>query len=126
MAYENILENFRFRSKEQLRRLYVGLRFEPTYRDSVNNCFSGEEILLAGLYRFHAKNHLGDAGWQVLFGWRQPRASSAVKIFVDFMHEHWSKLVFDKVKYWSNFYSYFSQCIDRRIFSEIGAIYMLQ
>ena len=61
----------------------------------------------------------------ILFGWRQPRASSAVKIFVDFMHEHWSKLVFHKVKYWSNFYSYFSQCIDRRIFSEIGAIYML-
>ena len=91
----NIMQNFRFRNKDQLHRLHIGLKFGEIYRDDVGNVFSGEEILLAGLYRLHSVNILGDEGWMSLFGWRQPRASSACSIFFEFMITNWIGLIND-------------------------------
>jgi hypothetical protein len=73
---EFIPANFRFRNKEQLYRLLAGLEFADEYVDSVGNKFTSEEILLAGLYRLHSVNVLGDEGWMHVFGWKQ------LKIFI--------------------------------------------
>jgi hypothetical protein len=61
--------------------------------------FTADEIMLAGLYRLHAPNTLGDAGWIQLFGYDQPRATAAVRIFIIFMR-NWYFLIHQRLQYW--------------------------
>jgi hypothetical protein len=68
LVENDILQNFRFRNKAQLKDLLKGLDFDDFYRDFQNHVFTGEEILLSGLFRLHAKNNLGDESWKGLFG----------------------------------------------------------
>jgi hypothetical protein len=43
---------FRFESKEQLRRLLQGFRFPEQMISSVGNKFTGEEVLLCGIFDY--------------------------------------------------------------------------
>ena len=89
---------FRFR-KQQLNFLKIGLQF-PEEMTVEGNHFSGEEILLAGLFRIAAPNRFGDAGWVQLFGWDQPRCSHAFDLFLNFMIPRWMYLVEDNMEFW--------------------------
>ncbi len=74
---------FRFRSKSQLYRLLNGFRFRDFYHASNRYRFSGEEILLAGLFRLSHITTLGDLSWRNLFGWSQAKCSCAFPIFLN-------------------------------------------
>ena len=60
---EECSSNFRFRDAAQLRRLYTVFRFPRFLRTPCRHVFSGEEVLLVGLYRLHAPNVEGDGAW---------------------------------------------------------------
>jgi hypothetical protein len=101
---------FGFRSTEQLTQLFQGLEFPVTFNS--NGCvFSGESILLAGLYRLHSVNRFGDDGWNKTFGWLQPRASLAFKLFLNFITSHWSYLVTDNQHFWADKLEGFAESI---------------
>jgi hypothetical protein len=91
---------FRFESKEQLHRLLIGFQFPKTFQAAEGNIFSGEEILLCGLYRLHCVNVLGDDGWVAVFGMVESVASRACILFIDFLWNWWSYLLFDHMHYW--------------------------
>ena len=65
----DVRQLFRFESRDQLHTLCQGFQFplEMVY-GCCGNKFSGEEVLLCGIYRIHCNNTLGDAGWQDTFG----------------------------------------------------------
>ena len=56
--------------------------------------------MLSGLYRLHCVNKLGDDGWNSIFGFSQPVASMACKLFYDFLTKSWSYLLLDNLDYW--------------------------
>ena len=57
------------------------LRFEPEYRKH-GSVFTGEEILLAGLYRAHTIGRLGDSGWRAL--WTATSSLERLLLFISF------------------------------------------
>ena len=96
----DIRQLFRFESKEQLQKLLTGFRFPDKMPGMVRNKFSGEEVLLCGIYRLHSVNVLGDAGWQEVFGMTQSVASMACNLFFEYMWKWWSYLLFDHMQFW--------------------------
>ena len=95
-----IRQLFRFENKEQLNRLVTGFRFPTKMPGPQRHKFSGEEILLCGIYRLHSVNVLGDAGWVEVFGMVQSVASYACNLFFEFMWKWWSYLLFDHMSFW--------------------------
>jgi len=95
-----IRQLFRFENKDQLHRLLIGFRFPKEIKSTVGNKFSGEEVLLCGIYRLHSVNVLGDAGWQAIFGMVQSVATMACTLFFEYMWKWWSYLLFDHVRFW--------------------------
>ena len=91
---------FRFENKEQLNRLVTGFRFPTKMPGPQRHKFSGEEILLCGIYRLHSVNVLGDAGWVEVFGMVHSVASYACNLFFEFMWKWWSYLLFDHMSFW--------------------------
>ena len=53
---ELIPQLFRFDDKKQLRDLKRAFRFPSRFEMSSGHVFSGEEVLLAGMFRLHAPN----------------------------------------------------------------------
>jgi len=96
-----VVELFRFRGKDQLWRLLQGLKFEDTYIDECRNSFSGQEVLLAGLYRLCHLSVLGDGSWRRIFGWDQPRSSRAVKLFLKHMNSNCIHLIRSHEGFWA-------------------------
>ena len=99
----DIRQLFRFETKDQLKRLVRGFRFPSEMRSEGQggNKFTGEEVLLCGLFRLHSVNSLGDSSWQAVFGMVQSVASIACKLFFDFLWNWWSYLLFDHMRFWA-------------------------
>ena len=75
----------------------------------------GDEILLAGLFRLHTPNRLGDASWRSVFGWLQPKASLAVSLFLQFMTANWLYLITDNMAFWLPFLDGFAEAIETKL-----------
>ena len=71
-------------------------------QSSVRNKFSGEKVLLCGIYRLHSVNTLGDVGWQEIFGMTQSVATMTCNLFFEYMWMWWSYLLFDHMQFWVN------------------------
>jgi hypothetical protein len=104
---------FRFRSKSQLHRLYVGFEF-PENIVIAGYHFSGEEVLLAGLYRLHSVNVLGDAGWVATFGWSQAKCSFAFIAYTRHM-ANYLNLITDNLQFWQPYFIQYSECIRKKL-----------
>ena len=100
---ELVHQLFRFDDRRQLRDLLAAFRFPPRFVCDSRHTFSGEEILLAGLFRLHAPNVLGDTGWRTLFGFDQPTASRACNLFFLFMVDNWAYLLQDHLDFWKSY-----------------------
>jgi hypothetical protein len=108
----SILHNFRFKSRQQLIRLRDAFKFVPRRVDG--KVFTGDEILLAGLFRLHAPNVLGDVGWTELFGFDQPRASAAVNLFLAHLKQ-WYFLLHLRLIDWRPHFPMFWRAIKAKI-----------
>ena len=97
---ELVPDLFRFDNKEQLWHLLRAFRFPKRMETRSGHVFTGEEILLAGLYRLHAPNVQGDVSWRTLFGFDQPLTSKACAVFFSFMVRNWGYLLLDHMDFW--------------------------
>ena len=119
----DIRQYFRFETKDQLHRLVTGFRFPEELRSGVGNKFSGEEILLCGIYRLHSVNSLGDAGWQASnLRYGTVRCNYACTLFFEYMWKWWSYLLFDHVRFWVSRIPNMAEAIRLKL---IGAIRLL-
>jgi hypothetical protein len=97
----------------QLRRLLLGFNFPREFHYS-GYAFSGEEILLAGLYRLHSINVFGDAGWIETFGWSQSKCSYAFSMYCKHILPYF-KLITDSLHIWTPYLSEFADKIRRKL-----------
>ena len=107
---ELIHDLFRFDNQEQLRDLLKAFRFPPSFRCSNRQIFSGEEVLLAGLFRLSSPNVQGDIGWRSVFGYDQPTTSKVCSLFFGFMVENWAYLLQDHLDFWK---PYLPECAEK-------------
>ena len=84
---ERISNNFRFDSKEQLRRLFNGFQFPKEFITSSRHKLTGEEVFLFGLFRLHSSPAaMTEESVRTLFGYKNPcRGSMAFRDFLKFM-----------------------------------------
>lgn len=118
---EDIRLYFRFQNRNQMRRVKEAFRFPPVM---ISNCgvkFTGEEVLLCGIYRLAYPNRLGYDGWINIFGMVQSTASKACLLFYNFMWENWSYLMFKNEIFWMQYFPEFVECIRSKALS-LGAV----
>jgi hypothetical protein len=108
-----ISEYFRFKSKNDLHRLYAGFKFNESYVYSSHK-YSGEEVLLVGLYRLHSPNTTGDYVYRSMFGLYYQRVSECFLLFLKHMYQNWSYLLFDNLQYWKDEIPYFAEVIKKK------------
>ena len=102
---------FRFDSQAQLRPdLLLAFRFPPHFKFSNGQIFSGEEVLLAGLFRLSSPNVQGDIGWRSVFGYDQPTTSKVCSLFFDYMVKNWAYLLQDHLSFWK---PYLPECAEK-------------
>ena len=112
---ELIHDLFRFDSGLQLRTIFKAFRFPKSFEHPNGYRFSGEEILMAGLFRLHAPNVQGDIGWRSVFGYDQPTTSMACAIFFDFMVQNWAYLLQDHLEFWKPYFPEFAEKIRAKL-----------
>ena len=80
---ESIPSLFRYRNKEQLHRILTAFHFPNWIMDSQETKFTGEEVLLLGLYRLHAPNNYSDPAYRHLIGYVNDQIpSSGFRVFL--------------------------------------------
>lgn len=84
----------------QLHRLRRGFQFPDTATSIEGHKFSGDEVLLCGLYRLHFPNKFSDPGWQLLFGFDEKRASDCFTLFLGHLIANWLYLLMDHFDFW--------------------------
>jgi len=113
---------FRFQKKEDLHRLRLGFQFPDRMPDQQGKLFTGDEVLLAGLYRLAHCNSLHDASWVSVFGWSEPRASSAIALFFDHLLPRWQYLVKDHFDFWADRIPACAKAIDDKVAALGGVV----
>ncbi len=96
MLEESLCPDFFRFTKSQIRRLYVALQFPAKFESSNGLPFTGEQILLAGLYRMTFPRNTRN--WEDTFGWVQSRASIAFNIYLKYMEDNWIYLINDNTQ----------------------------
>jgi hypothetical protein len=107
-----VYTNFRFQSKNQLFSLKRCFKFHDMFRDPVTGkIFTGEEVLLCGLYRMHAPNTFNDDSWKVNFGFDHQTASLCFSLFCKFILRNWSYLIYDHWEFWLPYFKLLNEKI---------------
>jgi hypothetical protein len=65
----------------------------------------------------HHINVFGDVSWVTVFGWDQPRCSTAFRIFLSHMMDNWLQLINNRFNFWTKYYGLFAEAIRRKIVS---------
>lgn len=113
---DTISHYFRFKSKEDLKRLFLGFQFSELYTTRNGHKYFGEEVFLIGLYRLHFPNTTGDVMYLEMFGMYHQRVSECFGIFLRHMMLNWSYLLLDNMNYWRESIPAFSEVIRKTIF----------
>jgi len=92
------MHEFRFRTKAQLQRLFVGLQFPINIVLDNGHKFHGEEVMLLSLFRFHRPTTFYDL--QCRFGIDASNCGRAFKWFCNYINENWGYLLSDHMNYW--------------------------
>lgn len=108
---DEIKQNFRFVTKEQLHRVFLGLHFPDEVILPSRHRFHGQECFLVGLYRLRYPNTLYNADWISVFGLNYTHVSLIFNWFIRFISDRWGYLVADNVDYWTTALPYFADKI---------------
>lgn len=92
----------------------AGLQFKDKY-SSRGYSFSGDEILLCGLFQLHTQIKVGDFSWRDTFGWLQTQDSTGVKLFAQHMKVHWMYLITDNLEYWLPMFPAFAEAVESKL-----------
>ena len=85
---------FRFKNKDQLRRLMQCLQIPAKLVSRERCAFGGEEALLVTLYRLRRPTTVTDIAFKELFGFSYQRVSLCVRTLMDFVIDRYFALVF--------------------------------
>ena len=97
---EEIPSYFRFRGKGQLYQLLNGFEFPDFLYTKSRHKFSGEEVLLIGLYRLSHVGRLHCGSFVEIFGFAYHRVSKIFLVFLDFMVDNWRYIIRDNISFW--------------------------
>jgi hypothetical protein len=112
---EDIPGAFRFANAQQLRRLLIGFQFPDSFTAPNGSVYSGEEVLLCGLFRMHSPCALSHPGWKSLFGFCEKRASECFGLFLRFMMANWAYLLLDNIDFWVPYLATFDSKIKAKL-----------
>jgi hypothetical protein len=111
--------------KEHLPRLFIALRI-PDEVHLENRCvFSGEEVLMRGMYELVSGEDQDSTAMNV-FGRDQSQQSRVAKWFINHMYDHFADLVLNNLAWWVNsgFFEQSRAAIERKM-NDHGLIYQL-
>jgi hypothetical protein len=111
---EEIPIYFRFDNKDQLRRLVSGFKFPIEFKLKYGHKFTGEEVLLVGLYRLHRPTSILDACWKHRFHLSYSQVSKVFTCFIEYMTSNWEHLLTNNMNYWLQFFPTFTEAIRKR------------
>jgi hypothetical protein len=97
---EDIPNIFRFRNKAQLKALFDGLGFPLLFKGKKGHKYSGEEVLLLGLFRLANPIPSTHATYVAIFGYAHDKVSKVFNVFLNFMCDEWGYLLTDMIEYW--------------------------
>ena len=109
--------NFRFRSKDQLRRLLVAFQMPTHLRDNYGHKFYIEELLLIVLFYLHYPQSSTDLSFKEIFGWPYWRVNIGVKLFFKWMVNNWAYLIYDNIKFWIPYLPLCAESIKNKLIS---------
>ena len=78
---EDILTNFRFQNKDQLRRVLICFQMPEFLRNRVGNKFRSEELFLVVLYYLHYPQLSTNLSFRTIFGWPAWKVKMGAKLF---------------------------------------------
>ena len=108
---EEIPTNFRFRDKDQIRRLLTAFCCPQYIMSKFGHKFLTEELFLVTLFRMHYPGLSTDATYRSIFGWPYWKVSMGVILFIDFINSNWAYLIENNVSYWVPMLPYFAERI---------------
>jgi len=108
---EDIPNNFRFSSKEQLRRLIVCFQMPDEFRSKYRHVFRCEELLLVVLFYLHFPHSSTDLTFKSIFGWDSWKVNLGVKLFMGWFIKNWSYLIYDNMAFWVDSFPMFAEKI---------------
>ena len=114
----DIPQHFRFKTKDQLYRLLHGFQFPHVMFGPSGHKFSGEEVLLLGLFRMHFPSYYNHFSYKELFGFDNQRASLAFKLFLRHLSENWGYLLLDNMNFWKPHIPQCAEAIRRKLMGE--------
>jgi len=108
----HIPEDFRAHSREQLRRLFVGLQFPAKMVSASRNVFTGEEVFLFGLYRLVNPGKYTRRDIRDHFGYNDGAiCSRCFRLFLDHMVNNWGYLLTNNIDFWTPHLGTFAETI---------------
>ena len=84
-------------------------------RSTSGHKFSGDEVLLVGLYRMHRPTCLADACWKELFGMNYSRVSTCFRLFITHLCRNWQYLLTDNLDFWRPYLPHCAEAIRRKM-----------
>jgi hypothetical protein len=96
---QDIPTYFRFKNKNQLRRIIQGFRVDEWMTCRSGHKFTGVEVCLVGLYRLHRPTSLGDACWKYKFRLDYQSVSKCFNLFLRHMCDYWEFLPTDNLSF---------------------------
>ena len=91
--------NYRFKSRDQLRRLYVGFQIPDFFTiPDTGYRFNGEELLLISIERCALGSRLFDL--QMKYHVQHTIISRGINFFTNWMNDNWGYLLRDNLKFW--------------------------
>ena len=114
----DIPQQFRFKSKDQLYRLLRGFQFPDVMYGPSGHKFSGEEVMLLGLYRLHFPSYYNHFSYKELFGFDNQRASLAFKLFLRHISLNWGYLLLDNMQFWKPYIPQCAEAIRQKLLRE--------
>jgi hypothetical protein len=98
---EECKQYFRFNGKEQLLKIFRLFRFPDKFVYAPSgNTFTGHEVLLVTLYKFHECCTHSSAFFTAVMGLAPAQVSMAINCFLDFFIDNWVYLVTNHLEFW--------------------------
>jgi hypothetical protein len=108
---EDIPNIFRFRSRDQLNQVLMGLQFPATFKGKYGHVYKGEEVFLLGLFRLAHPIPSTHLSYKAIFGYANDKVKKMFNIFLNFICNEWDYLLFDMMSYWKPQLSLFASKI---------------
>lgn len=110
-----VCSSFRFRTREQLHRLYAALCLPEYLYSQWRHKFQYAELILVALYYMHWPINSTDCTFPAVFVWSSTKVIFGVKIFISWLYNNWSYLLTDNFDFWVPSFPHFAEKIHKKV-----------